>query len=95
VEALAPFGCGNPQPVFVSKSLACSPRLLTNKRQGEEHHLKLSLDAAPGLDAIGFGMGKRIALAEGPVDLAYQVEMDSWNGRDRVSLKLKDIRAAS
>jgi len=95
VEALAPFGCGNPQPVFASTSLACSPRLLTNKRQGEQHHLKLSLDAAPGLNAIGFGMGNRIALTEGPVDLAYQVEIDSWNGRSRVSLKLKDIRTAS
>jgi single-stranded-DNA-specific exonuclease len=95
VEALAPFGCGNPQPVFASRSLACSPRLLTNKRQGEQHHLKLSLDGASGLSAIGFGMGDRIALTEGPVDLAYQVEIDSWNGRERVSLKLKDIRTAS
>ena len=92
IAALAPFGNGNPEPVFATRRQEVSPRVLKNKREGAANHLKLSLPAAPSLDAIGFGMADKLVLTEGPVDLAFQVGLDEWKGVRRVSLKLKDMR---
>jgi single-stranded-DNA-specific exonuclease len=95
IEVLGPFGSGNPEPIFASRDLAARSRLLPSRREGQTSHLKLMFDSAPHLDAIGFGMGDRLALAGGRVDLAYQVTIDEWNGREKLSLKLKDVRASS
>jgi single-stranded-DNA-specific exonuclease len=93
IGRLGPFGHGNPEPVFASRRLVAHPRLLANKRGGAGH-LKLSIEGAPQLDAIGFGMEDRLALTEGPVDLAYQVGIDEFRGVRRISMKLKDVRAS-
>lgn len=94
IEVLGPFGSGNPEPVFASRGLTATSRLVPSRREGRADHLKLLFDSAPHLDAIGFGMGDRLALVAGPLDLAYQVSIDEWNGRERLSLKLKDLRPA-
>jgi single-stranded-DNA-specific exonuclease len=94
VHALAPFGRGNPEPVFASRGLTAQPRVLPGKRPGAAGHLKLSLAAAPKLDAIGFGMADKCALTDGLVDLAYQVSIDEFRGVRRVSLKVKDLKAS-
>jgi single-stranded-DNA-specific exonuclease len=94
IDALAPFGSGNPEPVFASQGLTARPRVLANKREGLAGHLKLLLESAPHLDAIGFGMSDRAVLAQGPVDLAYQLSVEQWNGRERISLKLRDVRTS-
>ena len=93
LSVLAPFGAGNPEPAFVARSVVASPRIVEN-RKGGAHHLKLILPASPRLDAIGFGMATRAGELEGPVDLAFQASIDTWNGEERVSLKLRDLRAS-
>lgn len=95
LQTLAPFGAGNPTPVLAARRLVAQPRVLASKKEGEPGHLKLRLEAAPQLDVIGFRLADRLPLTEGPVDLAFQLELDEWQGRSRVSLKLKDLRAAS
>jgi single-stranded-DNA-specific exonuclease len=94
LAVLAPFGSGNPEPLFASRRVLARGRVLNDKSGEGRHHLKLALDGAPKLDAIGFGLGDRLALTEGPLDLAYQVSLDEWRGEQRLSLKLKDLRAA-
>jgi single-stranded-DNA-specific exonuclease len=96
VDALAvlgPFGAGNPEPTFVAEALQAQGRLLTAKNGGAAH-LKLVLPEAPSLDTIGWGLGPRLGEVDGPVDLAFQPSIDTWNGRTRVSLKIRDFRAA-
>ena len=93
LSVLAPFGAGNPEPAFVARSVVACPRIVEN-RKGGPHHLKLILPASPRLDAIGFGMGTRAGELEGPVDLAFQASIDTWNGEERVSLKLRDLRVS-
>ncbi len=88
-----PFGMGNPTPTFVVRGvhLEGTPRVVG---QG---HLKLALaSGGQALDAIGFGMGDRIAsLPEGPLDVAFRVEENTWNGRTTVQAKLVDLRPAT
>jgi single-stranded-DNA-specific exonuclease len=93
LAALGPFGAGNPEPTFVAESLHAEARIVTAKNGGVAH-LKLVLPDAPALDTIGFGMGPRLAELEGRVDLAFQPSVETWKGRTRVSLKLRDLRVA-
>ncbi|ARM31873.1 single-stranded-DNA-specific exonuclease RecJ [Prosthecochloris sp. HL-130-GSB] len=89
----APFGLGNPEPVFLSRKLSVSgyPRLLKNK------HVKFAVktDAGAIFDVIGFSRRDVYqALERGsrkPVALVYTLEENEWNGRKTVQLKMKDI----
>jgi single-stranded-DNA-specific exonuclease len=90
LERLAPFGAGHPEPVFALRCAAARGRTVGSGGA----HLKLNLGVR-GIDAIGFGLGDRVRLcAEGPVDAAFSVGFDEWDGRRRLQLKLRDLRRA-
>jgi single-stranded-DNA-specific exonuclease len=95
LKVLAPFGAANPEPVLATCGVVASPKVVQAKKEGLLSHLKLKLEAAPSLDVIGFQLASRIGLTEGPIDLAFKAAIDEWNGSKRVSLKLKDLRAAA
>ncbi|HZX93800.1 MAG TPA: single-stranded-DNA-specific exonuclease RecJ [Myxococcales bacterium] len=103
LRRLAPFGAGNPEPVFFCRELAAHEvRLLPDKKGVGPGHLKLrlgeagtrvsELDAAVELEAIGFGMGGAALPVGARLDAAFQLTVDSWNGAERLQLKLKDVR---
>lgn len=93
IQQFAPFGMGNFEPVFASRGVTVSDvRLIGATRK----HLKLKIlapDLSAPLDAIGFSMagvyGK--LKPDKPVDIAYTIDMNEWNGRRQLQLKLKDI----
>ncbi|MBN1210346.1 MAG: single-stranded-DNA-specific exonuclease RecJ [Myxococcaceae bacterium] len=95
LQKLGPFGQGNPEPVLVLRRQLARPRVLTPKTGYGSAHLKLALVDVPEVDAIGFGMADRLSIVEGPVDLAFQVGVDTFRGQRRVSLRLKDLRVAA
>ncbi|HEX7242611.1 MAG TPA: single-stranded-DNA-specific exonuclease RecJ [Longimicrobiaceae bacterium] len=90
-----PFGMGNPTPVFAARRVGVAgyPKVVG------QNHLKLALSGGGAtLDAIGFGMGDRLgdpALSRGPLDVAFRLEENHWNGRTRLQAKLVDLRPAS
>ena len=89
---LEPFGAGNPAPVFVARGVhLAAPARTIGKRGG---HLKLRLaDGAAELEAVGWGMGARAAtLGPGPLDVAFRLERDEYNGAIRLQAKLADVR---
>lgn len=82
----APFGFGNPRPVFATYEMEVSDvRTVSNGK-----HLKFKVD---GIDAIAFGMGElKDMLSNGQmVDIAYIPEIDNYNGFEKIQLKVKDI----
>jgi single-stranded-DNA-specific exonuclease len=94
LATLAPFGEGNPQPVFATRDVQIADAQLVGT---ESKHLKLRLvDSSSGvtLEAIGFGFGNIFSQLspEKPVDIAYILATDEWNGRRKIQLKLKDIK---
>jgi len=95
IEVLAPFGRGNPEPIFASCDLAARPQVVASKREGRAGHLKLRFDSAPRLGAIGFGMADQLPLAQQKVDLAYQLSVEQWNGTEKLSLRLKALKASA
>jgi single-stranded-DNA-specific exonuclease len=90
----APFGIGNPTPVFAARRLrvAGTPRVVGSG------HLRMTLtDGEASLEAIGFGMGDRLGEVDrgsGPIDAAFRLEENSWNGRTTLQAKLLDLRPA-
>ena len=86
---LGPFGAGHPEPVFALRGAATRARAVG----AAGAHLKLALG---GLDAIGFGMGDRLPLcAAGPLEAAFTVGFDEWDGSRRLQLKLRDVRRSA
>ncbi|UCF77700.1 MAG: single-stranded-DNA-specific exonuclease RecJ [Candidatus Eiseniibacteriota bacterium] len=92
LEQLAPFGVGNPEPVFVTSGV----QVLDRSVVGRGSHLKLSVKQGSFFaDCIGFNLGyleKEIACSEGDVSLAHIPWLSSWQGKSKLQLKLKDVK---
>jgi len=90
----APFGEGNSEPVFSLEDMCVEEaRLVGNGSK----HLKLRLVPASGgvrsFDAIGFSLGKTFPdLQRGEhLDIAFQLNENTWNGSTTIQLKLLDM----
>jgi len=93
LRMLGPFGPGNPPPVFATKGvrLACPPR----KVGARSDHLQLAItDNRNSIRCIGFGMGKleKKLLEHDFFNVAYQAQINNYNGFSNVEFVLADIR---
>jgi len=93
INILEPFGIGNPQPVFCSyKNIISNWKLVGGKRE----HLKISVkEENRTLDGIGFKLsriGNQIFSEHKVVDLAFNIELNKWNGTENLQLNIKDIK---
>ena len=87
INALAPFGEGNPEPVFMARSVK-----VFNSRVVGERHLKLRLgQEGQALDAIGFRLGSHHPLKGVSIDLLFTPEINRWQGTEKVQLKIVDL----
>lgn len=87
IQKFEPFGFKNRKPVFATKNME-----LTDLRTvGEGKHLKGKADE---VDFIAFGMGELAnTLKSGQmIDMAYNLEIDTYNGNEKLQLKVKDIK---
>ncbi|MDP8257664.1 MAG: single-stranded-DNA-specific exonuclease RecJ [Candidatus Alcyoniella australis] len=88
LSALAPFGAGNPEPVFAAFNI----KLINSKVVGGDH-LKLWLDSGKGtLEAIGFNMGRLHDQLSDRVHLAFCPRFDMFGGRRKITLHLRDVK---
>jgi len=93
LEALEPFGAGNPRPVFMTKSLRCLSEPVVIK----DRHLKLRLAGPQNrpLEAVWLNCieapGETPEL-NGSIELAYTLETNVWNGEYRMQLNVVDCR---
>ncbi len=90
---LEPFGERNPEPVFCSRGLT----LAQPARVLKGEHIKFQARGDnKSFEAIGFGLIKNtdaeVILRKYPkFDMAYTVSLNTWQGVDRIQLKIKDI----
>lgn len=93
LEALAPFGRGNPEPRIVVPGCAVSGL----SRVGEGRHLKARLSAGGvGVPAIGFSMGRRADdITEAGEDARYdavaRLEVERWQDTMGPRVSLDDL----
>ncbi len=91
LELLEPYGEGNSAPVFVYRNIKVdSVRTLSNDK-----HLKLNVkDGNAVFDAIAFNMGDRkdnIHMGD-KVDILHYLEVNRYNGLEKIQLNVKDIK---
>lgn len=94
-----PFGPDNPRPVFKSSDLQIDR---SPKRIGkDESHLRLSVrcsKSSRNFPVIGFGLGHKAdallaaARSGAPLELAFSITENHWNGRSSLQLEAKDVR---
>ena len=88
LDRMRPFGFGNPTPVWAARGVRVvgQPRVVGGK------HLKMAL-ASGGTqrEAIAFGAGDR-QLPVGPIDVAFQLQRNSYQGRDTLQFNVQDFR---
>ena len=97
IDAVGPFGAGAPAPRFVFSEM----QIRFAKRVGESH-LKLRFGDETGaqMDAIAFGaydslLGSALENHGGAqFHLAGRIEINSWQGRQTVQLRLEDAAPA-
>lgn len=87
VASLEPFGSGNTRPVFL---LRCAKVMEKSVLKGRHVRLRLAVGVTY-LEAMGFSMAGRIPDGE-YLDVVFSLEVNAWNGRKCVRLRLKDAR---
>lgn len=95
IGSMHPFGAGNPEPTFAVTGL----EVMESRTVGDKH-LKMTVRQGRSLpfDSIGFGMKsllERGIPSRAPVDLAFTPELNHWNGRDRIQLRIRDVRLSA
>ncbi|MHC4109958.1 MAG: single-stranded-DNA-specific exonuclease RecJ [Planctomycetota bacterium] len=93
LQLLAPFGQGNPQPVFATRGvrLASPPRRVGIKGD----HLQLVItDNTASIRCIGFRFGKleKKLLEREYFNVAYKPQINTYNGNSDVEFVITDIR---
>ena len=93
LNALEPYGPGNARPIFVSRNLQVDgiPRLIGQ----DQNTLKVFVkqNKTP-YESIGFNMAKHYEklINNTPIDIAYVIAENEWNGKKSIQLELKDIK---
>ena len=94
IASLAPFGAGNPRPVFAARGV----QVVDGPRKLKDRHLKMSLrqDGRVFRAVAWRAAEKHEQLTEhaSAVDVAYSLDQNQYNGNTYLELTLADIRPA-
>ncbi|QQG43598.1 MAG: single-stranded-DNA-specific exonuclease RecJ [Candidatus Daviesbacteria bacterium] len=91
-----PFGVGNQKPILATKNM----RLSDLRTVGNGKHLKGNIiidfpSEGRKIHFIAFDKGNLLGILQngGLVDLAYVLDIDTYNGFEKIQLKVRDIKA--
>jgi single-stranded-DNA-specific exonuclease len=96
LKQFEPFGPDNMHPVFYTKNVSDTGYC---KNIGErDAHLKLYLKqqiSEQRFEAIGFKLGHKIGMTknQAPLEIAYTIDLNEWNGKVTIQLGLKDLKS--
>jgi single-stranded-DNA-specific exonuclease len=92
---LEPFGAENPVPSFLSRGVKMQEVKLIGK---EKNHVRFRAQQGKGrIEGVGFGLAdvfESVDTTTELFDIAYELNLNTWNGRDKLEIKLLDIRLA-
>jgi single-stranded-DNA-specific exonuclease len=90
VDRLHPFGQQNPEPVFASRGVVfdAPPEVF------KDQHFRFQLHTLTGrrIYGVAWNMSDRIPPVGPPVDIAYQLQWNKFNGRRWLQMDLQDWR---
>ncbi|MEI3596585.1 MULTISPECIES: single-stranded-DNA-specific exonuclease RecJ [unclassified Oceanobacillus] len=91
INRLAPYGMGNPKPVFKIEHIPAEGRQIGSKK----NHLKLQFrEDGKLLDGIGFGFGNLYyAISPNtPLQVVGELGINEWNGNRKPQIMIQDMR---
>ncbi len=93
IQQMAPFGQGNPAPVFLSRRVG----VVECRTMGNgDDHLRMKLQQGGTVwDAVAFGLGKYLNEISSTIDIVYSIEIDRWGGKENLRLNIADFAASS
>ena len=91
IENLAPFGIGNPRPLFVSRKLQLKGPM---RKVGPKGSAAWITDGRCVYEAVDFSGATGLATldVEEIFDMIYSPVMNTWGGEQSISLHVKDIK---
>jgi single-stranded-DNA-specific exonuclease len=91
-QQLAPYGEGNPAPVFITKGV----KVIDAMRLGPQgKHLRLRLKHGVALwNAMAFGQGEAWQDKTDFLDVVYSVGLNQWQGQQTMRMIIHDFRVA-
>lgn len=90
---LAPFGSGNPKPLFASLGVNVLQDTTIGKNQ---NHRKLTVkDSAGSRQDILWWNSIGINLPNGPIDLVYSLDLSYYRNQSQTQITLQDFRQSS
>jgi single-stranded-DNA-specific exonuclease len=94
VAALAPFGAGNPRPVFAARGV----EIIDGPRKLKERHLKMALKQDGRIfRAVAWRAAERhdyLTEHKAALDVAFSLEQNQYNGATYVELTLADLKSS-
>jgi single-stranded-DNA-specific exonuclease len=94
VAALAPFGAGNPRPVFAARGV----EIIDGPRKLKERHLKMALRQDGRIfRAVAWRAAERhdyLTEHKAALDVAFSLEQNQYNGETYVELTLADLKSS-
>ena len=92
ILSLAPFGAGNPRPVFAARGV----EIVDGPRKLKERHLKMSLKQDGRIfRAVAWRAAERhefLTEHKAALDVAFSLEQNHYNGNTYVELTLADLK---
>ena len=93
MEALAPYGAGNPTPVLGAHDIRITSTIRRLGQQGQHAKFRVSQGIAKH-DVIAFQQADHVQsfAPDTPLDIAFTPIINSWQGRHNVELQLRALR---
>jgi single-stranded-DNA-specific exonuclease len=93
LTSLAPFGAGNPRPIFRASGV----EIVDGPRRLKERHLKMAFrQEGRVMRGIAWRASEReefVAEHRTAIDLAFSLEQDTWEGERYLQLSIADFKA--
>ena len=93
LKALEPYGPGNSRPIFLVRNVSVDgiPKLIGRDQNTLKFFLKKN---KTHFESIGFNMAEHYEklIQNAPIDVAFMIGENDWNGKKSIQLELKDIK---
>ncbi len=89
-QMLAPFGHGNPVPTFLSRGV----EMIESRTMGNgNEHLRMKVKQGGTVwDCVAFRLSNHKEEFAPKIDIVYNLEVDTWNGKNRLRLNILDFK---
>jgi single-stranded-DNA-specific exonuclease len=92
IELLAPYGTGNPEPVFMAKNVAVSSSRIVGGNHRRMNISQRQSSIAKVFNAIHFRVDTEKALLDRFEKIAFKIRWNRWRGTKAVQLVIQEVQ---